>query len=106
MSQPELDWERAGVCVTCGARGDYAVIGLVPDGELAEPLRPGHEGDPVLAIVSACKPHLRAVKKRLKEVNPYLDDPAVCTTDYLRQHWDEVMVEIDPPKLVPLRVTT
>jgi hypothetical protein len=101
-----VDWDNeTGGWFTCAACGEYAVCGLAPDGLLSEPMRPGHEGDPVLIVVSACKVHLRAVRGWLKAQSPYFDDPVVCSTDYLREHFSEMFGDLDVPKLAPLRVT-
>jgi hypothetical protein len=51
----------------------------------------------VLVHVTACRPHVRAVKRWLHENAPGDAEPVVVGTEYLLRHWGQIVEPIDLP---------
>jgi hypothetical protein len=79
----------------CGAEGVYSVVALVPVGLYMDPGEGMAEDAPVMVHMTACREHLRAVRKHLQEGSP---EPVwTMKTEYLLEHWGQIMDPIELP---------
>jgi hypothetical protein len=79
----------------CGAEGIYSVVALVPAGAFMDPPE-GMAGDePVMVHMTACKTHLRGVRRHLQEGSP---EPVwTLSTEQLLRDWGLIMEPLDLP---------
>jgi hypothetical protein len=80
---------------SCGAEGSYSVLALVPAGMFMETPEGMRDSDPVMVHMTACREHLRAVRKYLQAGAP---EPVwTLGTEYLMDHWGQVVEPIELP---------
>lgn len=80
---------------SCGAEGTYSVVALVPAGGVMDPPEGVPEGAPVMVHATACREHLPGLRRYLQSLSP---EPVwTLGTEYLMDHWEQVMTPLDLP---------
>jgi hypothetical protein len=79
----------------CAAEGTYSVLALVPAGMFMETPDGMRDTDPCMVHMTACREHLREVRRYLQAGAP---EPVwTLSTEYLMHHWGQVVEPIALP---------
>ena len=79
---------------SCGAEGIYSVLALVPAGLYMDPGELAEDA-PVMVHMTACRQHLRAVRKHLQKGSP---EPVwSLSTEELLRNWGQIMDPLELP---------
>jgi hypothetical protein len=97
-------WEQSG-WFNCGRLGDVSILALLPAAavmgatgeDVADPL------DPVVIHLTCCRPHVRGVRQWLRARMHPQDDVITASTEFVMDHWGQVVGDMEVPVWAPVR---
>src|SRR3954447_1511315 len=83
VGNPE-DWHQVGDFMTCGAEGGISLLALVPGSAVASAV----SDDPVVVHMTACKVHVRDVRRWLQL--RAIEDVDTYGTEFVMREWNQL----------------
>lgn len=92
VGDPET-WHVIGEWNNCAAEGSLSLMALVPGAQVAS-----YRGDPlepVVVHITACKQHVRSVRRWLAAKVPPGEEVDTYGTEFVMREWNQIVEQLD-----------